>query len=172
MVFCALHSLISSSDHSVCYVSHSSHDEIMMLSCLQFLTVHDLNEVWWVICTISFKYKSSYLPESVIKTSLMTNIHTVGLGYNKSMAFSWISLRLSVYIPSSAPTSICWLWVSGWIHEAVQLIRRGQPLNTYNDIEGYERMMEIIIYSNEIHWQLYNRHYKWIFRIMCTRYWS
>ena len=116
---------------------------------------------WYLVSELYNKnknglYMSSYLPESVIRTSLITNIHTVGLGYNKSMAFSWISLRLSVYIPSSAPTSICWLWVSGCIHEAVQLIRNGQPLNTCNKMEVYKRMAAINIYSTQIHWQLYN----------------
>jgi len=31
-------------------------------------------------------------------------------------------------MPSSAPISRCWSRVSGWIHEAVQCTRRGQPL--------------------------------------------
>ena len=33
-------------------------------------------------------------------------------------------------MPSSAPTRICWLCVSGWTQLAVQLILRGHPLNT------------------------------------------
>lgn len=33
-------------------------------------------------------------------------------------------------MPSSAPINKCWSRVSGWIHEAVQLMVSGQPLNT------------------------------------------
>lgn len=35
-------------------------------------------------------------------------------------------------MPSSAPIRMCWSLVSGWIQLAVQWIRRGQPLNTWN----------------------------------------
>merc|ERR1719158_2541762 len=33
-------------------------------------------------------------------------------------------------MPSSAPTRMCWLWVSGCTQLAVQWMERGQPLNT------------------------------------------
>ena len=38
-------------------------------------------------------------------------------------------------MPSSAPTSMCWSRVSGWIQDAVQLIFKGQPLKIWKDMQ-------------------------------------
>lgn len=91
-----------------------------------------LNRCDCLLCNASksCRYSCGLFPDNVIKTSLITYIHTVLRLYNWSMHVSCNSFKFKLYMPSSAPISICWSLVSGWIHEAVQCIRNGQPLNT------------------------------------------
>lgn len=86
-----------------------------------------------------------------MSTSLITYIHTVRLLYNWSIQVSWSSFRLRLYMPSSAPISICWSRVSGWIQDAVQWIRSGQPLNTYITNLYQVKKQEMLIHTFEKH---------------------
>lgn len=68
----------------------------------------------------SCRYNWGLLPDKLITTSLMTYNHIVRLGYSTSMTASCNSFIFKLNMPSSAPISKCWSFVSGCIHDAVQ----------------------------------------------------
>lgn len=81
--------------------------------------------------TKSWRYSCELLPDRLMSTSLMTYSQVVRRGYNWSMAASCNSFIFKLKMPSSAPISRCWSFVSGWIHDAVQCMVSGQPLNIF-----------------------------------------